>query len=367
MNRLSVGELLEKLPSSPKIKKSRYCEKGVYPIVDQSQSFIAGYTDDTSWLYTGDLPVVVFGDHTRVLKLVNFPFCIGADGTQILRPKKNIDIRYFYYSLKNIDLSNYGYERHFKYLKESVIELPLFFIQKKIATILSAYDDLIENNLRRIKILEEMAQNLYREWFVNFRFPGHEGTCFVESPLGKIPEGWEVRKLQDVLELKYGKALKKADRLGGDVPVYGSSGVVGYHNNYLVKGPGIIVGRKGNVGSVFWSNEDFYPIDTVYYVSSKLPLRFLYYELQNKNFINNDAAVPGLNRNQAYSLELVVPTEGILSKFCRIADDFERQAYILKKKNISLRQTRDLLLPKLISGKVDVSELDIKVPEEVAV
>jgi type I restriction enzyme, S subunit len=246
------------------------------------------------------------------------------------------------------------------------VPLPPLYIQKKIAAILSAYDDLIENNLRRITILEDMVQLIYREWFVHFRFPGHEKIKIVDSPLGKIPEGWEVKKLKDVLELKYGKALKKTDRLDGDVPVYGSSGIVGFHNNYLVQGPGIIVGRKGNVGSVFWSDEDFYPIDTTYFVSSILPLRFLFYELQNKNFINNDAAVPGLNRNQAYSLELVVPTDDMLLKFCRVADDLEKQANILIKKNDILHQTRDLLLPKLISGELDVSDLDIKLPEEVS-
>jgi len=101
--------------------------------------------------------------------------------------------------------------------------------QRKIAAILSAYDDLIENNLRRIKILEEMAQNLYREWFVKFRFPGHQHARFTDSPLGRIPKGWEVTRLGEILELNYGKALKKEDRRGGDVPVYGSSGVVGYH------------------------------------------------------------------------------------------------------------------------------------------
>jgi len=328
-------------------------------------------------LKQGDIVVARTGATTGYAKYIKIlPESVFASYLVRLRLIDEVDSRYVGYIIesdvyKDFIKTNWSGaaqpNANAKILTSFHIPLPPYPNQQKITAILSAYDDLIENNLRRIKILEEMAQNLYREWFVNFRFPGHEDTCFVESPLGKIPEAWEVRKLQDVLELKYGKTLKKGDRLGGDVPVYGSSGVVGYHNNYLVKGPGIIVGRKGNVGSVFWSNEDFYPIDTVYYVSSKLPLRFLYYELQNKNFINNDAAVPGLNRNQAYSLELVVPTEGILSKFCRIADDFERQAYILKKKNISLRQTRDLLLPKLISGKVDVSELDIKVPEEVAV
>jgi len=236
--------------------------------------------------------------------------------------------------------------------------------QRKIAAILSPYDDLIENSLRRIKILEEMAQNLYREWFVKFRFPGHQHACFTDSPLGRIPEGWEVKRLGEILELNYGKALKKEDRREGNVPVYGSSGVVGHHDLPLVNGPGIVVGRKGNVGSVYWSEESFFPIDTAYFVTSKMPLRFLFYDLQTKNFLDNDAAVPGLNRNQAYSLETVKPPEDIMTRFCQFADDFEQQATALRLQNTTLRRTRDLLLPRLISGEVDVSELDIAVPEE---
>jgi type I restriction enzyme S subunit len=241
--------------------------------------------------------------------------------------------------------------------------LPPLPTQRKIATILSAYDDLIENNLRRIKILEEMAQNLYREWFVKFRFPGHQHARFTNSPLGRIPEGWEVKRLGDILGLNYGKALKQEDRCGGEVPVYGSSGVVGYHDVPLVNGPGIVVGRKGNVGSVYWCDKNFYPIDTAYFVTSKMPLLFLFYDLQTKNFLNNDAAVPGLNRNQAYSLETVKPPEDILTRFCQFADDFERQSAVLRLQNTILRHTRDLLLPRLISGEVDVSELDIAVAE----
>ncbi|WP_152555096.1 restriction endonuclease subunit S [Desulfonatronum thiodismutans] len=245
------------------------------------------------------------------------------------------------------------------------VKAPPLPTQRKIASILSAYDDLIENNQRRIKILEEMAQNLYREWFVKFRFPGHEKVKFVESPLGRIPEGWEVRELGDILKLNYGKALKKEDRVDGDIPVYGSSGIVGYHRSAIASGPGIIVGRKGNVGSIFWSDSRFYPIDTVYFVTSNIPLRFLFYDLQTKNFLNNDAAVPGLNRNQAYSLNTVIPSSDLLAKFCQFADDFEQQASALRQKNSTLRRTRDLLLPKLISGEIDVSDLDIAAPEEV--
>ncbi len=242
--------------------------------------------------------------------------------------------------------------------KVETIEIPLASLplQRRIAGILSDYDALIENNQRRIKFLEEMARSLYREWFVHFRFPGHEKVKMVPSPLGPIPQGWEVKKLGEVLELNYGKALKSDTRREGQIPVFGSSGIVGSHDTSLVKGPGIIVGRKGNVGSVFWSDADFYPIDTAYFVTSSLPLRFMFYELQTKNFINNDAAVPGLSRHQAYSLEMVIPPTDLLTRFCRLADDFEQHALRLRCQIENLRRTRDLLLPRLLSGSVPISE-----------
>ncbi|MFZ2410410.1 MAG: restriction endonuclease subunit S [Candidatus Methanoperedens sp.] len=246
----------------------------------------------------------------------------------------------------------------FENIEVEVFPLPT---QHKIAAILSAYDDLIENNTRRIKILEEMAQALYREWFMKFRFPGHEKVKMVESELGMVPEGWEVKKLGDVVELAYGKALKADDRVEGSFLVYGSGGVVGYHNECLVKGPGIIVGRKGNVGSVFWSDYDFFPIDTVYYVKSTIPLPYIYYNLQSQNFINNDAAVPGLNRNQAYMLPFLLPKEEVLFKFEIFVKNVFKHTKNLRNKNANLRRTRDLLLPKLISGEVDVEKIDVQI------
>ena len=239
------------------------------------------------------------------------------------------------------------------------IPLPPLPTQRKIAAILSAYDDLIENNTRRIAILEEMAQSLYREWFVYFRFPGHEKNGMVESALGMIPEGWEVVKLGNVIELAYGKALKADIREPGIIPVYGSAGIVGYHNEELVKSPGIVVGRKGNVGSVFWSDTGFFPIDTVFYVRSNVCFHYVYYNLKAQHFINNDAAVPGLNRNQAYLLPFILPDEAVLSQFQQFVDPLFRQIKLLITKNANLRKTRDLLLPRLIGGEVDVEGLEI--------
>jgi len=245
-----------------------------------------------------------------------------------------------------------------KFAQAKVVVPPLP-TQRKIAAILSAYDDLIENNTRRIKILEEMARLIYREWFVHFRFPGHEQVRMVDSELSPIPEGWEVKQLGDVIELAYGKGLRKSDRVPGPYPVYGSSGVIDFHKESLVAGPGIVVGRKGNVGSVFWSDDDFYPIDTVFYVRTNACLHYIYYNLQYQNFISTDTAVPGLNRNQAYLLPFLLPDTEVTREFQDFISPIFQQVRNLRLRNANLRRTRDLLLPRLISGQLDVSDLPI--------
>ena len=199
-----------------------------------------------------------------------------------------------------------------------------------------------------------MARALYREWFVNFRYPGHEKVPLVDSPLGSIPNGWPVQKLGEVIQLHYGKALKQENRRGGAIPVFASSGVVGWHDERLAEGPGIVLGRKGNVGSVFWSDTDFFVIDTAYFITATLPLRFVYFDIQSKNFINGDAAVPGLSRQQAYGLETLVPPRDLLGRFCDLAESFLNPASVLRRQVENLRKTRDLLLPRLLSGQLSV-------------
>lgn len=286
--------------------------------------------------------------------------CFPDSVVGFIPDRKKADVRFVKYYMDTLKLQMQSISRGTTQDNLSVDKLlsfdfftPPLPIQKRIADILAAYDELIENSQRRIKILEAMASGLYREWFVHFRFPGHENHPRVTSALGEIPEGWEAKKFGKVAELNYGKALKKEDRRDGNFPVFGSSGVVGTHDAALVKGPGVIVGRKGNVGSVFWCDDDYFVIDTAYFVTSSLPLRFLFYVLPTLNFINSDAAVPGLSRNQAYTLELVVPSAAIVEKFCELANTFERQASTLQRQIQNLRRTRDLLLPRLISGQIN--------------
>ena len=237
--------------------------------------------------------------------------------------------------------------------------------QRKIASILSAYDDLIENNTRRIAILEEMAQAIYREWFVNFRFPGHENVKLVDSPLGQIPDGWEIGKLEDVLVLQRGFDLPKKNRVEGDVPIFASTGVTGLHNEVKVKGPGVLTGRSGSLGTVTYIHEDFWPLNTTLWIKKfkwGTPV-FAFFVLSSIDFetFNSGAAVPSLNRNNVHGLPTVLPQKEVIIAFDKVAVDIFDQAKLLRRKNENLRTTRDLLLPKLISGKLDVEDLDIDV------
>jgi len=248
-------------------------------------------------------------------------------------------------------------------LRSLPIRQPPLSNQRKIAAILSAYDNLIEKNNRRIKVFEEMAERIYREWFVDFRYPGHENVSMVDSELGPIPQGWCVMRLGKAVEFVYGKALKADARRDGSVTVFGSGGAIGRHDEALAEGPGIIVGRKGNVGSVYWSDGPFFAIDTTYWVRSRLPLTYCYYALREMDFLDSHAAVPGLSREQAYSLLLLVPDPNIGAMFNGFTLELFAMRRWLADSIGNLRATRDLLLPRLISGEIDVTGLNIAVPD----
>lgn len=233
-------------------------------------------------------------------------------------------------------------------LRNFEVPVPPISQQQQIASILSAYDDLIENNRRRIQLLEQSARLLYKEWFVHLRFPGHEHVKIKDG----VPEGWERKTIGTIAPLQYGKALKEDDRIAGQYPVYGSSGIVGSHVKALVKGPAIIVGRKGNVGSVYWSADDFHPIDTVYFIDAKHCSLYLYYALLNVQFINTDVAVPGLNRDYAHSRSVLVPQGSVQQLFDEQAGKIHEQIQVLTRYNRSLSKARDLLLPRLMSGEL---------------
>ncbi len=285
---------------------------------------------------------------------------------------------------------------------EAEVALPPLCEQRRIARILGAFDDKIELNRRMCATLEEMARAIFRSWFVDFdpvrakvaaiaegRDPERAAMAaisgkkdedldtlppetlaslrataalfpsrFTDSELGEIPEGWIVRKVGSILELAYGKSLSKQVRVPGDVPVYGSGGVDGYHNEALASGPGIVVGRKGSVGTVHWVARDFFPIDTVFYVKpgNGYQMRWCYELLRTLNVpeMGADSAVPGVNRNTVYAKLISTPPPTLLRTYDDLVAPMVALQHELVKQSDTLAALRDMLLPKLLSGELAV-------------
>ena len=259
----------------------------------------------------------------------------------------------------------------FKNLKTDIIRnhtvlIPPLPEQSAIAKILSDLDSKIELNQQMNKTLEAIGQAIFKHWFIDFEFPNEKGNPYkssggemVNSELGEIPKGWKTGKVGDCIEFAYGKGLPETKRQNGVYPVLGSNGIIGSHSEYLVKGPGIVVGRKGTLGEVYWIDKNFFPIDTTFYVVDKLKvgsLYFHYFMLKGKDFLksSSDSAVPGLNRTIASSQDMIIPSNNIISQFNTFCINLFNRKCILSIQSENLSQIRDSLLPRLMSGKIRV-------------
>ena len=238
--------------------------------------------------------------------------------------------------------------------------IPDFQTQQKIAAILSAYDDLIANNQRRITLLERMAEDIYREWFVRLRFPGHKQ---VKSEKG-VPQRWVQRRFGEFCVLKRGYDLPDSAIEPGPYPVIASTSIKAHHKFFKTLPPVITTGRSGSLGDVLYVNAKAWPLNTALYVKDlcgNSPF-LIFYTLKNmglENF-NAGAGVPSLNRNHLNGISMVVPPPALqkafdakLSPIFKLKDGLEKQVELLKA-------TRDALLPRLISGKLAADGLDIK-------
>ncbi|MFA5070948.1 MAG: restriction endonuclease subunit S [Candidatus Pacearchaeota archaeon] len=174
---------------------------------------------------------------------------------------------------------------------------------------------------------------------------------FKQTEIGKIPTDWEEKKLGNYLKLNYGKSLPETERKFGKVPVFGSNGITGFHNNFLVKGPGIIVGRKGSVGEIKFSKDNFWPIDTTYYLTkedTELDLTFLYYKLLTLgiNKMNSHAAVPGLNREDVYIIDTEFPPLSEQISIAKILSSLDEKIELNNKMNKILEEIGQTIFKK---------------------
>jgi type I restriction enzyme S subunit len=199
-----------------KVPASDFLAQGMFPIVDQGQQFVAGYSDNASHLCKAELPVIVFGDHTRCFKYIDFPFCIGADGTKVLRPATGVDPRYLYYFLRQLNLPPAGYSRHFKYLRNSEVLIPPFTIQRQIAEVLDRVEQLRAKRRVALELLHAMTTAVFAELFG----PLHQPAVSVGDRLDPHPRGWRWELLTDVARLATGHTpdRAKSEYWGGGIP-----------------------------------------------------------------------------------------------------------------------------------------------------
>ena len=279
------------------------------------------------------------------------------------------------------------------------VPLPPLATQRKIASALGAYDELIENNRRRIEILEEMARRLYREWFVQFRFPGHAHVPLTDSPLGKIPKGWEVKTLDELCVQPngiqtgpFGSQLHQSDYTDAGIPVVMPKDIIDSRVSVetiarvpqsicdkLAKHklePGdIVLARRGDIGrrSFVTRRQIGWMCGTgcmrLRPAPSVVLPRFLFDAVgspENIGLIASRAAgaiMPNLNGQVLASIPIVIPPRNVQERYCGIVEPIFELIAGLFDRNANLQTTRDLLLPRLISGELDVSELPIEVEE----
>ncbi len=238
-------------------------------------------------------------------------------------------------------------------LSDLIVQFPPLPTQRRIADILSAYDDLIENNRRQIKLLEEAAQRLYKEWFVDLRFPGHEHTKIVDG----VPEGWRKGLLGEIICVNYGKDHKKVPN-EGTIPVYGSGGLMRRCDTALHAGEAVLVPRKGSLNNIMYVNESFWTVDTMFYVKVNIPnaVLFTYFFLRSHDMysMNIGAAVPSMTVKTLESLSVVFPDGNLLRKFNDVVQMKYRLINQLQRKIDSLTEAHDRLLPKLMNGVMEL-------------
>ena len=248
-----------------------------------------------------------------------------------------------------------GSSQQFLSLKQ-LRELPIMFSEEKvprIVEIISNYDDLIENNQKQIKLLEEAAQRLYKEWFVDLRFPGHENTKIVDG----VPEGWSRGLLKELISVNYGKDHKKAPD-DGNIPVYGSGGLMRKCNKSLFSGEAVLIPRKGSLNNIMYVDETFWTVDTMFYATMKQPHTAVFVYFFVKAFdmysMNIGAAVPSMTTKILDAMDVAIPDKETLEKFDKRAKMYFNKIKTLQGQNERLKTARDLLLPKLMSGEVEV-------------
>lgn len=336
-------------------------------VTEQSYSKLAAEKYKKSLVPKGSTCVVTIGSIGKKMTYAHTDLFVNQAINAIV-PKDSYDNEYIFYNvrcsvlpqLKKLDSGTTSGRENISKTSFSSIRIPVIKdknVQRRIGVILSTYDSLIENNTKRIRLLEKMAENLYKEWFVRFRFPEYEK---VEMENG-LPKGWKVKRYEDELNVKYGKGLP-TNRLTEDgFPVFGSNGQIGFYTSYMYDTPQILISCRGASSGVvnislpksFVTNNSL-----VCELTDKTESVFEYlkYYFLNTNLVQyqTGSAQPQITINNVVKLKMLVPSHEVQCAFSKKIRVIDKEVANLQNQNSLLARQQDLLLPRLMSGKLEI-------------
>ena len=306
-------------------------------------------------------PCLENGKHAFISLLDEGETAYGSTEYIVMRGKPGIsDNRFVYYlshypdfknaAIKSMVGSSGRQRAQVDVLKNLEFSLPGLEEQKQIADTLSALDDKIALNNRINHNLEEQAQALYKSWFVDFE--PFKGGKFVDSEIGMIPEGWHVGTLSELLEVRYGKDHKALK--DGNTPVFGSGGLMRYAERALYNGESVLIPRKGTLNNVMYFNGSFWTVDTMFYTversSNVIKYCHLFLLTQDLASMNAGSAVPSMTTDILNNLPLLIPSSQVLEAFNRVLSSIYEARSQREEESNFLSQSRDTILPQLMSG-----------------
>lgn len=358
--RYVLGDICTRLSSGKSINAEDISDRGLFPVYGGNG--IRGYTNSSN--FEGEC--VLIGRQGAYCGNVRYFTGEGyiTEHAIALSADENHNTKYIGFVLDRMNLGLLSHQAaqpgiSVGVLAKQPIELPDKNTQNKIANIINHYDDLIENNQKQIKLLEEAAQRLYKEWFVDLHFPGHENVKIVDG----VPEGWLSSSLEKLSILKAGgdrpKVFSEIRSMECNVPVYANGsddeGLYGFTDKAVVMNKSITVSARGNIGYTCLRRKPFVPIVRLICIMPKEEvLEYLYYVIKNSSIQGNGSAQQQLTIPMIKDFNVLLPSSNILHRFNNKVSIFLECIDALKSNITLLKEARDRLLPKLMSGEIEV-------------
>lgn len=349
-----IGDIVKTIVPPKKLQSNEFKKTGKYPIVDQSQKYICSYSDDNLAVINGDAnDLIIFGDHTCILKFIDFPFIQGADGIKIMvssNPDK-ISTRYLFQFLKAFPIESNEYKRHFSELKEKTVFYPkLIEEQYKIADCFFSIDSCLSSINEKIEQLKAHKKSLMQKLF-----PQNDQTVpEYRFPIFQQNGEWRRKKMKEIITVNSGRDYKHLE--AGEIPVYGTGGYMLSVNDKLSDIDAVGIGRKGTIDKPQYLKAPFWTVDTLFFLTSieGYDIEFVYYLAQNipwKKY-GEQTGVPSLSKLSIENLEVLVPANKAEQKrISTMLSSLDYELFLLEKKMLLLETHKNGLVQQLFPPK----------------